>query len=81
MLSKSNVTGKYFWHGREITEAEYSHIKAIIDSRPAAPEGFGYRLTEELEWELYGLPPAEPEALPETEEKALAYDILTGVAQ
>ena len=67
--------------GVEITEAEYSHIKSIIDSRPTAPEGFGYRLTAQLEWELYELPPVEDEELTETEEKALAYDILTGVAE
>lgn len=67
--------------GIEITEAEYNHIKAIIDNRPTATDGFGYRLTDELEWELYELPPAEPEEMTETEEKALAYDILTGVAE
>lgn len=61
MLSKSNVTGKHYWRGKEITEADYNHIKAIIDSRPAAPDGYGYRLTESLEWELYELPPAEEE--------------------
>ena len=63
MLSKSNITGKHFWHGKEITEAEYNHIKSIIDNRPTAPEGFGYRLTTELEWELYELPPVEDEPI------------------
>lgn len=59
MLSKSNVTGKHYWHGKEITEAEYNHIKTIIDNRPTAPDGYGYRLTPELEWELYELPISE----------------------
>lgn len=59
MLSKSNVTGKHYWHGKEITEAEYNHIKTIIDNRPTAPDGCGYRLTPELEWELYELPISE----------------------
>ena len=63
MLSKSNITGKHFWHGKEITEAEYNHIKSIIDNRPTAPEGFDYRLTTELEWELYELPPVEDEPI------------------
>lgn len=45
--------------GEEITEAEYNHILSIIKSRPNAPEGFAYRLTEELEWELYELPVIE----------------------
>jgi hypothetical protein len=83
MLSKSITTGQHYWHGKEISAAEYNHIKAIIDKRPTAPDGYGYRLTENLEWELYELPPEEPieEELTETEEKAKAYDILTGVAE
>lgn len=47
--------------GEEITEAEYNHILSIIKSRPNAPEGFAYRLTAELEWELYELTPMEVE--------------------
>ena len=63
----------------EISKEEYDRIKAIIDNRPTAPDGFAYRLTAQLEWELYELP-TEPE-LTETEEKAQAYDILMGVAE
>ena len=48
--------------GERITEDEYNHIKSMISNRPAAPEGFGYRLTESLEWELYELPEEEAEA-------------------
>lgn len=82
MLSKSNITGTFYWHGAEITAAEYNHIKTIIDSRPTAPDGFAYRLTENLEWELYEVPVEEPvEELTETEQKALAYDILMGVSE
>jgi hypothetical protein len=66
--------------GIEITEAEYNHIKSIIDSRPTAPEGFGYRLTPALEWELYALPPVE-ETEPTEEEYAEAGKILLGVSQ
>lgn len=61
MLNKSNMTGKHYWHGKEITEAEYNRIKAIIDNRPTAPNGYGYRLTVDLEWELYELPVEEEE--------------------
>lgn len=43
-----------------ITEAEYIEIKTIIENMPTAPSGFGYRLKENLEWELYELP-EEPE--------------------
>lgn len=81
MLSKSTVTGKHFWRGKEIPETEYLHILSVIENKPSPPEGFGYRLTDALEWELYELPaPEETEELSETEEKAKAYDILMGVA-
>lgn len=75
MLSKSNVTGKRFWHGEEITEAEYNRIKSIIDNRPTAPDGFTYRLTTELEWELYEMP------VEEVEEEATAEDYQTALAE
>ena len=75
MLSKSNVTGKHFWHGKEITEAEYNRIKSIIDNRPTAPDGFTYRLTAELEWELYEMP------VEEVEEEATAEDYETALAE
>lgn len=60
--------------GEEIAEAEYNRIKAIIDNRPTAPIGYGYRLTAELEWELYELPIVEEteEATTEDYEAALA---------
>lgn len=45
--------------GREITEDEYNEILNKINNRPTAPEGFTYRLTTALEWELCELPPIE----------------------
>lgn len=72
---------KCTWYGEEITEGQYHEILTMLREIPTSPEGFAYRLTKDLEWELYELPPAEPEELSETEEKALAYDILTGVAE
>lgn len=43
--------------GDEITEDEYNEILDKINNRPTAPEGFTYRLTTALEWELVELPP------------------------
>jgi hypothetical protein len=75
MLSKSVTSGKWFWHGKEITKDEYDRIKTIIDARPEAPASFAYRLTETLDWELYELPVVEDEEeLTETE----ALEILLG---
>lgn len=45
-----------------ITEAEYTEIKAVLENAPTAPDGFYYRLKENLEWELYELPEIEEEA-------------------
>lgn len=42
-----------------ITEEEYNEILDKINNRPTAPEGFTYRLTTTLEWELAELPPIE----------------------
>ena len=38
--------------GTEITQEEYNRILAAIHARPEPPEGYDYRLTEALEWEL-----------------------------
>ena len=67
--------------GEEITETQYNEILSMLSNRPTAPDGFAYRLTAEVEWELYELPILEEPQLTETEEKALAYDILMGVAE
>lgn len=42
--------------GSEITEDEYNTILDKINNRPTAPEGFTYRLTTALQWELCELP-------------------------
>lgn len=57
--------------GTEITEEEYNEILAAVQSAPASPEGFVYKLrADTLEWELVELPP-EPE--PElSDEEALS---------
>lgn len=46
--------------GEEITEQEYNNILDKINNRPEAPEGYSYRLTTSLEWELCEVPKTEP---------------------
>jgi hypothetical protein len=43
--------------GISITKEEYDFLISHIYNRPEAPEGYGYRLKEDLTWELYELPP------------------------
>ena len=45
--------------GIEITEEEYNSILVHIRSCPEAPSGYGYRLKDDLTWELYELPIVE----------------------
>jgi hypothetical protein len=74
MLSKSTMSGKHYWNAKEITEEEYKRILSIIHNRPTAPDGYAYRLTESLDWELYELLPVEgaEEATAEDYKAALA---------
>lgn len=48
--------------GEKITEQEYNAILGEINNRPEAPEGYSYRLTTSLEWELCEVPKIEPTA-------------------
>lgn len=84
MLVKHN--GKFYRGNAEITEEKYNEIMAILKNRPSAPVGYSYRLTEDLQWELYELPKEETDEsvesdISETEEKARAYDIIMGVSE
>lgn len=57
--------------GIEITEARYNEMLSMLRNPPEAPEGYGYRLTESLQWELVELPPVDED--PEiSAEEALA---------
>lgn len=49
-ISKGDSSGN-------ITEEEYNSIMEVIHNKPTPPDGYDYRLTESLEWELYELPP------------------------
>ena len=44
----------------EISEQEYNSILDKINNRPEAPEGYSYRLTTAMEWELCEVPKIEP---------------------
>ena len=41
--------------GEEISEAEYESILSAVKNKPTAEQGQGYRLGEDLEWELFAL--------------------------
>lgn len=66
--------------GVEITEAEHNSIMAVIQSKPPRTETTDYHLKTDLTWEEYERP-SDPESEPSDEEKAEAYDILTGVVE
>lgn len=53
--------------GVEITEEEYNSILAHIRSCPEASSGYGYRLKEDLTWELYELPVVPDEEISSNE--------------
>lgn len=67
---------RFMWCGKKITEAEYNRILGIIRNKPTAPDGYDYRLTEALEWELYELPVVE-----EVDEDATAEDYEAALAE
>ena len=46
--------------GEEITEKEYNSILEKINNRPETPEGYSYRLTTAMKWELCEVPKIEP---------------------
>lgn len=64
MASHSEVPG-----ADAITQAEYERVKAIVDQRPVPPDGYGYRMSADLTWELYALP-----AIADDGEEATAED-------
>lgn len=46
--------------GSKITEAEYNELLDMILNKPEAGVGFGYRLKEDLTWELVEVPVVDP---------------------
>lgn len=61
-----------------ITESEYNTIAEHLRNAPTAPDGFQYRLTVGLEWELSEMPVFDPAQEEITDAEALA--ILLGGA-
>lgn len=66
--------------GVEITETEYNAILSVIRNKPPRTETTDYHLKTDLTWEEYERP-SDPESEPSDEDKAEAYDILTGVVE
>lgn len=67
VLSGQNV------RGIAITDEEYEEIQAIASACPVAEDGFYYRLTTSMEWELVEMPAEEtdPEATEDDYQTAL----------
>lgn len=61
---------------QEISREEYERILFAIEDCPEAPEGYLYRLRENLEWELWEAPFPLP-----ADEEADAQDYLAALAQ
>lgn len=78
MLIKHNR--KYYRDKTEITPEQYNEIMDMLRNRPTAPDGYGYRLTESLEWELYELPLVEVEEDPELSDSEALDIIVNGGA-
>lgn len=66
MLVKNR--NRYYWYGEEITQIKYDEILSMLHNRPTAPDGYAYRLTTGLEWELYELPATDGESEVSAEE-------------
>ena len=59
--------------GEDLTESEYMQILDSIRNKPAAPDGYGYRLKSDLTWERMKLPVSPEDADPDlTDSEALA---------
>ena len=63
----------------EIATEEYANIVDLVHNRPTPPEGYDYRLREDLTWEEYELPIIDPVEEEISDEEALAI-ILGGEA-
>lgn len=63
-----------------ITEVERDNIFSLMLQKPAAPDGYTYKLrADTLEWELVELPESEPQNEELTDSEAL--DIILGGAE
>lgn len=62
--------------GIKITEEEYNSLLEHIHNRPDAEEGYGYRLKEDLTWELYELPIVPEEEISSDELMTMIEEVL-----
>ena len=60
--------------GTEINQTEYRAIMTAIQNRPIPPEGYRYRLRNDLTWELHEALP-----IPEVEKEAEETDYLAAL--
>lgn len=58
--------------GVEITQEEHQRIHEIVRTRPTPPEGYDYRLREDLTWEEYELSIIDPAEEDISSDEALA---------
>ena len=61
-----------------ISDAEYQAITDKLNRKPTPPDGYDYRLTVDLEWEMFELPKETDE--PETDE-ATETDYIAALAE
>ena len=61
-----------------ISDAEYQAIMDKVNRKPTPPDGYDYRLTVDLEWEMFELPKETDE--PETDE-ATGTDYIAALAE
>lgn len=64
----------------EIPVTRYNEILSMLTQKPAPTDTTDYRLKTDLTWEAYAIPAPEPHS-PTAEDKAEAFDILTGVSE
>ena len=56
MILQIASNGSCYCDGQPITADRYAEIAAALAAKPDAPEGFAYRLTDDLTWAMEALP-------------------------
>ena len=69
----------YAVNHKEMDE-QTKEVYEALKTRPEAPEGYAYRLKEDLTWEMFEIPQSE-EPVETTDEYAEAGKILLGVSE
>ena len=58
MILQIASNGSCYCDGQPITADRYAEIAAALATKPNAPAGFAYRLTDDLTWAMEALPEA-----------------------